>query len=268
MSQKIIILFLILCFSFSATAQDEDHSPYKISWAVDGPWIGVGLGLNALGVKLIQDNKPISDAQLARLQKEDIPKIDRWLAGQYSENADRLSDYPFYGSFAIPFVMLLSNDFQPHAKEISVLYLETMATTGALYTMSAGLVNRARPLVYNEDLPDAVRTESKSRNSFFGGHVAATASATFFAAKIFNDFNPDSSARIYVWTAAALVPAWVGYLRTKAGKHFLTDNLLGYGVGALSGILIPELHKKENSRLTLIPSMSSEFKGLTFLYRF
>ena len=268
MDKKIILLFCSLFLTISSFAQNEDFSPYEISWAVDGTWIGVGLGLNAVGLKIIKEKDPFTATELRNLSKENVPKIDRWLAGQYSEKADRISDYPFYGSFAVPFAMLLANDFRPHAKEISVLYLETMATTGALYTITAGLVSRPRPFVYNEDLPDDLRRESKSRRSFFGGHVAATASATFFAAKIFNDFNPDSAAKIYVWSAAAIVPAWVSYLRTKAGKHFLTDNLLGYGVGALSGILIPELHKKENSAFTLVPSMSDEFKGFTFLYSF
>ena len=46
-----------------------------------------------------------------------------------------------------------------------------------------------------------------------------------FTAKVFNDFNPDSPARPFVWAGAVAVPAYVGYLRTKAGKHFLTDNI-------------------------------------------
>lgn len=261
-------LILLLSFSFPTYAQEDDSSPYETSWAVDGTWIGVSLGLNAVGFKLIQDKEPISQQELDNLSKEDIPKIDRWLAGNYSEDANMLSDYPFYGSFAVPFAMMLTKDFSPHAGQISILFVETMATTGALYTITVGAVNRSRPLVYSEDAPLDERTESGSRRSFFAGHTAATASATFFAAKIFNDFNPDSWARPYVWTAAALVPAWVAVLRSQAGKHFLTDNLVGYGVGAAAGILIPELHKKENSDFTLVPTMGDEYKGLALFYSF
>ena len=62
---------------------------------------------------------------------------------------------------------------------------------------------------------------------------------------MFHDFNPGSRAQPYVWGAAAAVPAVVAYFRTKAGKHFLTDNLVGYAVGATVGIMVPRLHRND-----------------------
>ena len=35
----------------------------------------------------------------------------------------------------------------------------------------------------------------------------------------------------------------VAYFRIRAGKHFLTDNLVGYAVGATVGVLVPRLHR-------------------------
>lgn len=267
MNRKYLLLFLVL-FSFSINSFSQKDSPYTTSWAVDGTWIGVALGLNGLGFKLIQEKEDLTAEELASISKADVPGFDRWSAGNYSARADEVSYYPFYASFAAPVIMMFTNDQRSHAGQISVLFIETMATTGALYTISAGSFDRSRPLVYNENLPDNERREGGARRSFFAGHTAATASATFFAAKIFNDFNPDSWARPYVWTAAALVPAWVGYLRLEAGKHFLSDNLLGYAIGAASGILIPELHKKENSKLSLYPTMGRDYQGLSMNYSF
>jgi membrane-associated phospholipid phosphatase len=146
-----------------------------------------------------------------------------------------------------------------------------MAVTGTLFTMAAGNVNRLRPLAYaGNEVPMGDKTSKNARNSFFAGHTTATASATFFAAKIFHDFNPDSPARAYVWTAAAAIPATVGYLRLKAGKHFLSDNLLGYAIGAGSGILVPQLHKKANDLGIRITPISNpiEGDGLAFTYSF
>ena len=270
MNKSFLVLLLLFSFSFSTYSQsfNERESPYRMNWIVDGSVVGATLGLNAFGFMLIQSKNPLTEQELASLSKEDIPAIDRWAAGNYSEDADALSDYPFYSSFTIPFLMILTDDMRPHAGQISVLFLESMATTGALYTISAGSIDRVRPLSYNENIPDELRMESGATRSFFGGHTAATATATFFAAKIYNDFYPESAARPYIWTAAALVPAWVAYLRTTAGKHFLTDNLVGYGVGALSGILIPELHKKENPDLSIFPTFGSEYKGMAVMYRF
>jgi membrane-associated phospholipid phosphatase len=88
------------------------------------------------------------------------------------------------------------------------------------------------------------RLHKYAENSFFAGHTAATASVAFFTAKVFHDLHPGSPWRPVVWGAAAAVPATVGYLRLRAGKHFLSDNIVGYAVGATIGILVPELHKR------------------------
>ncbi|MBU6122171.1 phosphatase PAP2 family protein [Hymenobacter siberiensis] len=82
-------------------------------------------------------------------------------------------------------------------------------------------------------------------DAFFGGHTAHTATATFFAAQVFHDFNPGSQAEPYVWGVAAAVPAVVAYFRVQAGKHFLSDNLVGYAVGATVGVMVPRLHRNE-----------------------
>ncbi|WP_423819048.1 phosphatase PAP2 family protein [Salinimicrobium sp. TIG7-5_MAKvit] len=281
MKKPICVIVLLFCFTFSTYSQsfstsnsDTSQSPYKISWKLDAPWVGVGLGLNVLGFKLIQDKDDLTIEELNDLSKDDVPGMDRFLAGNHSDRADKISYYPFYGSFAVPVIMMVADgNMRSNAGQISVMFLESMATTGALYTISAGLVDRARPLAYNTSVPEEDRRESGAQRSFFAGHTAATASATFFAAKIYNDFYPDSAAKPYVWTAAAIVPAWVAYLRAEAGKHFLTDNIVGYAVGAASGILIPELHKRDEQNFQVSPAMGvdirgNEFQGLSFSYSF
>jgi hypothetical protein len=144
-----------------------------------------------------------------------------------------------------------------------------MSITGTLYSLTAGSVRRSRPLVYSTEAPLEKRMEKGSQRSFFAGHTAATASATFFTAKVFSDFNPDSRAKPYVWTAAAVIPAVVGYYRYQGGRHFITDNLVGYVVGAGVGILVPHLHKKNNkSDLSMTPIVSPEFRGSALVYTF
>ena len=271
MFRYIVFLLFFLCFSLTqaqTTFNPENNSPYELNWAVDGPYLGASIGLNVLGLKLIKDKDPLTEEYLNTLSKDDVFIIDRWSAGNYSSNADELSYYPFYGSFALPILFLINENERNHFGQISVMYIESMATAGALFTLTAGLVQRSRPLVYNTELPLEERIDNDAQRSFIAGHVAATGAATFFFAKVFNDFNPDSWAGPYVWAAAAIIPAWVGYLRIEAGKHFLTDSLLGYGAGALSGILIPELHKKEIENLSLTPFYGTYYKGISINYTF
>lgn len=226
-----------------ATAQ-QAPSPYKTRFAIDAP-VTLGLaGVNVLGLYLIQQKTGLTDAEVAALRKEDVPKFDRFVAGNYDEQARTASDYLFYGSLAAtPAFLALNPATRGRYGQVLGLYVQTVATTGALFTMAAGTVYRYRPLTYSTEASSAQRTRKNATNSFFAGHTATTAAATFFAAKVFHDFNPDSPARPYVWGAAAAIPAAVGYYRLQAGKHFLSDNLLGYTVGAAAGIVVPQLHK-------------------------
>ncbi|MHB1176933.1 MAG: phosphatase PAP2 family protein [Daejeonella sp.] len=263
---KSLFSFIFSFFIF-ASAFAQDGSPYKTSLKVDGPVILGSLGLGYLGLNMIRSKVALSPAELAAKSKDDVNGFDRFTAGNFSERADKDSYIPFYTSFAAPVVMLLNKNEGKKAGQILVLFTESMAITGALFSISAGSVHRSRPLVYSTAAPTEKRMDKDSQRSFYAGHTAATATATFFLAKVFQNFNPDSRARPYIWAGAALVPAAVGYLRLKAGQHFLSDNLVGYAVGAGVGILVPQLHKKgSSSSFTLTPSMNPDYKGATLLY--
>ncbi|MCX2738424.1 phosphatase PAP2 family protein [Pontibacter anaerobius] len=266
--KHIFSVFCLVTFLTGSVFAQND-SPYKTSLKVDAPIIAAGMGLSAYGLSLMQDKSGLSREEITALRKDDVNGFDRFGAGYHSDNAKKISDYPFYGSFATPFLMLLNKNVGSKAGQVVVLYVETMAVTGALFTMTNGNVERARPMVYSDEVDISDKNDANALNSFYAGHTAATASATFFAAKIFHDFNPDSGARPYVWAAAAAVPAAVGYMRLKAGKHFLSDNLLGYTLGAAAGIVVPQLHKKSNKRnISLIPVSGKYFNGALMTYTF
>ncbi len=256
MTKNIFLFIVCSLISFHGFSQKKKESPYETNFVKDGIWITSAVGLNVLGVKLIQEKDDLSLNDLNNLSKDDVWGVDRWAAGYYSEKANEDSYIPFYASFVMPFALLINENERGNAGQISVLFVETMATTGALFSITAGLVEKSRPLVYNESLDTEKRIDSDEQRSFFAGHTAATAAATFFAAKVYSDFNPDSSLKPLIWGVAAAIPASVGYLRIKSGKHFLSDNLIGYAVGAASGILIPELHKKGNKNLQIYPTTS------------
>jgi len=259
-----LLLLFLLCFQFKIFAQQNHESPYETDLIKDGIWITTGVGLNVVGVLLIQNKPALTETEINALSKDDIWGIDRWAAGNYSERANSDSYIPMFTSFALPLALLLNQNERSHAGQISVLFIESMATTGALFSITAGLVQKSRPLVYNTSIPAEERMSNDEQRSFYAGHTAATASATFFAAKVFHDFNPNSPWRPVVWGVAAAIPATVGYLRIRAGKHFLTDNLIGYALGAASGIIIPEIHKKKNKNVEIYPTMGFHHMGQNF----
>ena len=259
-----ILFFLLISFNYNLYSQQTNDSPYETNLLKDGIWIATGIGLNVAGVMLIQNKPGLTEAELNALSKDDIWGVDRWAAGNYSEKANSDSYIPMFTSFALPLALMLNQNERSHAGQISVLFIESMATTGALFSITAGLVQKSRPLVYNTSIPAEERMDNDEQRSFYAGHTAATASATFFAAKVFNDFNPDSPWKPVVWGVAAAIPATVGYLRIRSGKHFLTDNLIGYAMGAASGIIIPEIHKKHNKNVEIYPTMSFHHMGENF----
>jgi membrane-associated phospholipid phosphatase len=264
---KSITLLALLMVTNLVFAQKE--SPYQTSFKKDAPILAAGLGLSYLGLTLIKNKAELTPSEIALKSKDDVFFIDRFAAGDFREKADKDSYIPFYGAFAIaPIVSLIDGKQRNHYGQVSVMFLETMSAAAASFTLAAGLVQRSRPLVYNTSLPLAKRQDSDEQRSFFAGHTASTAAATFFAAKVFSDFNPDSKLKPYIWTVAAVVPAVVGYQRLRAGKHFLTDNLLGYGVGMACGILIPELHKARNENLSIQPVMGFNHQGMAVSYKF
>lgn len=269
------LYFLFIGLIYLNISGQEKKSPYQTDFWKDGAWIAGSLGLNTLGVLSIQNKPDLTQTELNNLNGDDIWRINRNAVGNYSEEADELSYIPFYASFATPLLMLLGEDERSNFGQISVMFVETMATTGSFFTITAGNIQKSRPLVYNEELSIEERKDSDAQRSFFAGHTAATAAATFFTAKVFHDFNPESPAVAFVWAGAVAVPAYVGYLRTKAGKHFLTDNLIGFGIGAACGILVPEIHKIGNEKLDVYPTVSTnvmgtgiDTKGLGFNYSF
>jgi membrane-associated phospholipid phosphatase len=87
-----------------------------------------------------------------------------------------------------------------------------------------------------------------------------------------SDYHPDMKTeyKIGLWTFAAAVPFATAYLRVSAGKHFPTDVMTGYAVGAAIGWLVPHLHKKKKlpEGMSIMPSFSYGSRGIYLSYRF
>ncbi|GAB2949695.1 hypothetical protein GCM10027048_13490 [Hymenobacter coalescens] len=261
---------LLLAGTLLAAAPEADaqqaYSPYRTRFVIDAPITAGFIAAAGTGLYLIQQKSGLSEAELAALDKNDIPKFDRWVAGKYSDNAQLVSDVLCYPTLVVaPGLLALNDKVRGRYGQVLGLYMQALAFSDAAFTLSAGSVYRYRPFLYGNAGPANKRGSKISTNSFFAGHTAHTATATFFAAKVFHDFNPDSPAQPYVWTAAALVPAAVAVGRIEAGKHFLSDNLLGYAVGAASGILVPQLHKTAGRNgMSVTPMQGINVNGFTY----
>lgn len=233
-----IIFFLLLTVCLQA------QSPYHLSPFKDYTATGVGLGLTTANYFLwTKQVKGLTAEQLNALDPFEIPAYDRWAIHNYSPSVKKASDILLLGTIASPALLLLDPDIRKDSYTTGVMYAETLLLTQLSTSVVKQIVLRPRPLTYGTIAPLDKRMDPGARFSFFSGHVSLTASSTFFSASVYNRYHPDSKYKPLVWAVAAAIPAVTGYLRIKAGKHFLSDVITGYIVGAGIGLLVPALHE-------------------------
>jgi membrane-associated phospholipid phosphatase len=187
----------------------------------------------------------------------------------HNDKLDKFSYIPFYAVMPLPLVLLADRGVQKDAGKVGLLYLEAFAFTGTIYTASVYFVDRFRPDVYRTDLDLDYRTNGNFRNSFFAGHVAVVATSAFFISKVYADYHPHSNWKWVFYGGSLAATAAMGWIRLEAGKHFLSDVLLGAAVGTAAGILTPQLHKNMGGphAWSLSPTYDRG-PGLAFNYHF
>ena len=253
-----------------ATVQITNGKIYKLKPAVDIPVIAVGTVWTLYAFSKIYNRDPSTIEKINSLNVNNIPRFDRWAADIYSEKAAEASDVFFYGSMPLPVLLMLDKKIRKDAGKIALLYWEAMSVTGVIYSGSSYLTSRYRPYAYNPEAPMDQRRRGGAKNSFFAGHIALVGTSTFFMAKVFSDYHPDSKIKWLPYTIASVATGTTAYLRHRGGRHFPSDILIGTALGPLAGILIPNWHKNkliEKTGLTIIPFTGS-VNGVSLVYNF
>lgn len=270
--KKKICLYLLSCFivlPVFSQGPEQEKQVYRVKPWIDIPIITVGLVSNYFGVRVLKSKEGLDEGTIATLSPEDINKFDRGAAKQdpsYAKTALKLSDITLAATFAFPAMLLFDQPVRKDALKVGVIFLTTMSAMSNVYSWGVGHIDKYRPYVYNTEEDPARRMRRGSRNSFYGGHAAAAASVSFFAVKVFHDYHPGHKLTPYLFGAALIPPAVVGYYRYKAGMHFPSDLIAGIGVGAAIGIIIPQLHKPRHKNLSFYP-MIGPGNGLAMTIR-
>ena len=237
-----ILAFTMIIFSERATAQS---SPYEVNWEKERFFLAGGVGTLGMGVYLQSQTATFDPGQLETFNAEAINAFDLGAISNYSMTAHRRSDWLLYGSLTLPAFFLVDKHARADFGTIATLWGETVLLTSGITSLSKYAFRRPRPYVYNPNVSSEIKMTTAAQASFISGHTSVTAANTFFAAKVFSDYYPDSKWKPVVWTTAAVIPAVTGYLRVRAGKHYPTDVITGYAAGAAIGYLIPHLHKRK-----------------------
>ncbi len=253
----LLIFFLVALLPFNGKAQKT----YSLDKNKDLFLSGIGIGLNVLGYSLNVEGATLEG--LSRLNENNLWSLDRSAIRNNSQKAQTLSDVILYSSISIPLIIYADVKCRSEGLTIGLMGLETFLLTNGITTITKVAVERYRPFTYNPDIPIDVKLGSGSTLSFFSGHTSVTTSLSFFAAKVLTDLRPGSKNNWLIWTFGATTPALIGYLRFEAGKHFLTDVIAGYALGAIIGYAVPAVHLNKNINLGISLAGTLDFR-ITF----
>ncbi|OUR94325.1 hypothetical protein A9Q87_01370 [Flavobacteriales bacterium 34_180_T64] len=244
---------------------------YNYNKKLDIPLTSITAAISIFNFTQIYSKDRSPESDILALDRNDVNKFDIRAAGNYNEKAKTTSDFFFNASIPLPLIMYAFDDaMRDDYMRLTLLYLEAMSITGVAYSSSQQFNDRLRPFTYNHDLPLDERTKGGAKNSFFSGHTSLVATSTFFLARTWDDYHPDSDMKWVFYGGATLATVFTGHFRMRAGQHFPSDVLVGGIVGAATGFLVPMLHKNKEygeKGISVLP-VSGEYHGLRFAYQF
>lgn len=249
-----ILVLSCIIFGFTVHAQKDSSrvkfNPYKMNYYIDIPVIAVGLIASKYGTDYLRDREPKNLHKISTLRPDDVWFFDRSAARvdpAEGEKALDISDIFLRAGMWSPLLMYLDPKVRDIWYDFALLHTETQAINAAAYLAAAIPIPRLRPFMFNPDASDERKFGKNTTNSFFSGHASVVAASTFFMVKVYYDLHPEAKNKLLFYGLACLPPAYTGYLRYKGAKHFPSDIITGFVVGAATGILVPELHKRKTA---------------------
>ena len=265
--KKRFLIALLCC----AVLTSESQEPYRLDAKTEGILLGSAVLFSGITLILNQQIEPLTVEQIENLDKEDICRLDRGATRYWSGDAYRRSNVgegiPIgFASASVLVIPALTDHPVGYGRELltlMVMLAETNLLASSMTHMVKNSSLRIRPYVYNPDISMDLKQKTGARKSFTSGHVTTSAANSFFFARVFSDYFPESKFKPLVWSLAAAFPAWTGVERYLAGRHFPTDIIGGYATGALCGILIPQLHQKKlPANLSFYPVSGPRHSGV------
>ncbi|MEM9928442.1 MAG: phosphatase PAP2 family protein [Bacteroidota bacterium] len=276
---------LIVCLAGTCVrAQIQDTVPsaklYRVKPIISIPVIATGFYFGQEQLKEFRDKTPLTQMDLDNLNPDDVPGIDQWGLRQdpaKAEAASKASDVLFIAGQVAPFTLFVFKEYRKEWVDISLMYLEAQMLQGLFYgyaPFGPAANDRKRPRVYYDEVDFEDRTNSNAQNSLFSGHASTAATGFYFYVKMVVDHNPDLTGgqKALIYGAATVPGIATAILRVRGLYHFPTDTAIGLGVGAISGILVPEFHKwwqrKHETKAMVTPLYGGGAAGVGFTLQF
>lgn len=268
-----IFLCAILISANPAYAQSAEQSVYGYRYAIDIPTTLFGIGFNFWGQEQLRQYPHLAPEDYANLGPDNINAFDRGATRQDPTKANAahgLSNVTLFAAPLLPFALGFDRKIRKDGLNLSLMYLQTHSFNTIAYLVTALNIRRKRPFVYNPREITERKGGQKSTDSFFSGHVSVVTASTFYMAKVYLDYHPEKRHKKWLYYGLATIPsAYTAYFRYTAGKHFPSDMIVGYVIGAAIGILTPEMHQsKFYKRAQIYPSADNDAGKINIIYSF
>ena len=248
---------------------------YRLNYKTEIPLTAGMFGLNVYGFYLLSEKPTLDIIQINALDMNDVWAFDRHVFSQSHpapSHVYTISDIGLWTSYVLPALLFIDKEIRDSWLDITIMYLETQSVNLNVYVWGGPVfTHRVRPLVYFEEESMEYKLGKGTTDSFFSGHVSMTAGASFFIAKVLNDYHPEwGSKKWLVFGAALIPPAFVGYYRYRGFMHFPTDLILGFAIGATVGVVVPQFHKltrKRAKNVSIVP-FTGRYTGVSLSMQF
>lgn len=273
MNKYLLLLTALTTLNTKAQTDPAHKKIYGVQLKYELPVSAAAVFASVAGFKKLDKLSAMTATDVLKLNAANINAWDRPIAllnpAGFSA-AQTKSDLFLSIALCSPLLLGLDRKIRKDWLDLLSLYLVSHAADNSLYFAGTFSVRKPRPFTYNQMLDISEKIGNGKSSSFFSGHVAFSATATFFTAKVYTDYHHIKGwERILIYTAAAIPPALVGYYRMRAGKHFKTDVIVGLLSGASSGILVPEFHRlKKKHAVSVVPYYVPGGAGVSITKRF
>ncbi len=241
--------------------------PDKVEWSKDWPRVRLVEGLTIAAATVASLSIDTYSHTPTRAHWTGGILFDDWardrLRGRTlgtQEAAAQLSDYLYKGAVFVPYVVdvyivaLGVHQSADVALQMLLMNLQSLGIAGVVSLGAERTVGRARPYVGDCDSDGNVR-DAEGRllfnhcdhvgdfQSFYSGHAAATMTMAGLTCAhhqhlpLYGGGFADVAPCLFMLG----VSATTGVTRIMADRHWASDVVLGWGIGALSGYVLPSL---------------------------
>ena len=248
---------VLLAATLAMGAPDADDSRhYDVSVRLDVPLV---LGISLMAVLGVSQYYGMEKADANDLKpKSELLPWDRPFAGRYSEWATTVSFYT--GALAVaPLALAGYSWYRGDAAghdfgAFTLMFVEAFVLQNALNQIVRSAELWPRPYMYAKSGKGAKKAkdaQAEAYGSFYSGHASAAFTVAVFTGEWFSEMYPNSGKKSLVWATSLTLAASVAALRVVAGKHYLSDVVVGALVGTGVSLGVLKMHEICKNKIAL-----------------